>query len=68
MLPPAGIRNTDRSAHSLVIILSYPGTVLLFADNYKEKVRVSSNGSLKISRRAVVWFYNLQGKQMQSVW
>jgi hypothetical protein len=43
-------------------MLSYPGTLLLIADNWEEKVRVSSKGSLKISRRAVVWFYKLQGK------
>jgi len=62
MLPHVGNQTPYSSAHSLVTILSYPGNILLIADNYKENVRVSSNGSLKIAKRAIVWFYKLQGK------
>ena len=62
MLPPVGTQTPDCSVHSLVTILSYPGNILLIADNQKENVRVPSNGSLKIWRRANVWFYKLQGK------
>jgi hypothetical protein len=65
ILHPPGFE-TDRSAHSLVTILSYPCTFLLTVDNQKEKFRHQAYWKFREERS--FGSISCRGKQTQSAW